>query len=663
MTAATRVSGPAPLSVVFDPIGVASGVEQPAGGTPNHATFSYVWDFDDPGAGNWAHTGKSKNASNAWIGAHVFETPGDYRVRLTVTDADGAVFEYEEDITVTDPDVVFAARTFYVAAPGSGGSDGNPGTQAQPFATAAAGFAAAFGTSGAARLRFRRGDTFTTPSGLTITGTGPRLIDAYGSGARPRIVFSTTSVGFTVTNGDDVRLVDLDVVSTLDVGSSTGVALGNRTLISRCTLDNFAFAAGGSYMVEAVTYDCEFVNNNDYGVYVFGNNETGAIHLAFLGTRFDVAGQHLFRSYISRSILQGNLFDRDGFSSLKLVGRGPPDPPSRHVCVVDNYIRSESIGPLGIGPEGSTYDEVATHYLVEGNYFYSRQPGNLCVRVMCTDVTVRNNVFDLADNRRAIRVEQWGIGPVPARVVIEHNTTISSGANLYFLDATSSDATVCKNNLFYCPGGTVETPIGTVALSGNVTAAPGMFETLFGVVGGEFALTTSGSNAAVDVGVASLNRLDFAGRPRPVGSGLDVGAFERQEDVDVVVTVLVSTTLSMTTTAAGTVGSVAQVSASVPLTTTALVSVSAPSTGVRNAGLALETQAIGYAGAQDVTPSDTVSLTMEANGIYTSGGDVSVMLTDGSSVQFVALPAGFLPLRIRRVNATGTTAENVTAMF
>jgi len=524
MTIATRVSGPAPLSVVFDPIGAASGVVQPEAPALDHKTLAYTWDFDDPSAGVWAHTGRSKNRSNAWIGAHVFETPGSYRVLLTIIDAAGTVFEYHEDITVTDPDVVFAARTFYVAGDGS---DLNPGTISQPFLTASAGVAAAFAINGAARLRFRRGDTF-TPSGLTITGTGPRLIDSYGTGANPILAFS--SGGFTV-NGTDVRICDLDCTAT---GSGTGIELGTLTNVCRCTLSGFDFAMGSNAKTEFCIYDCELIDSVQYGAYLFGVDDTTAIHLAVLGTLFDVAPNgHLIRTYMSRSVIEACRFEEPGFSSLKLVGRPPTPDVSHHVCVVGNYIGCETApGILGIGPENETLtDQVATDYLVEGNYFYSRTAGNSCIRIMGPRITVRNNIFDLTDNRRAIRVEPWGASPEPTEVVVEHNTFVSAGAILYVLEAESSDLTVLRNNLYYCPGGTIETPIGDVSASGNVTATSNPFETLPGIVGGEFALTTSGTNPAVDTAVASLTRRDFAGRPRPFGAGLDVGAFERQGDV------------------------------------------------------------------------------------------------------------------------------------
>lgn len=528
MTSATRVSGPAPLSVVFDPIGVASGVVQPPGVDPNYATFSYSWVYGDPASGTWTHTGKSKNTSTAWIGAHVFETPGSYQVRLTVADETDSVYEYHQDITVTDPDAVFAARTFYVAA-APAGNDANPGTIGAPFLTAEHGITMAFAADGAARLRFRRGDTFTSATEWIFAGTGPRLIDAYGSGARPRIVFSGTNVGMRLQSAQDVRVCNLDVVSTSTTQPSfaTGLTGGTQTLISGCTFDAFPFGLGSSYINELCAYESEFLNGSQYGIYLYGPDDTSGIHMAILGSRMSNAATHLLRTYISRSVIQGNKFENGGWTDMKLVGRELPNP-SRYVCVVDNEIRSEVIDQLNIGPENATSAQHATHYLVEGNYFYSRQSGNQCIRQMGQDVTIRNNVFDIGINRRAIRVEPWGIGPVPARVVVEHNTAASVTNILYFLHSDSSDLTVNRNNLFYCPGGTVETPSGNVSSSGNVTAVTNLFATLAGIVGGEWDLTTSGSNAAVDVGSASLNRTDFVGRERPIGAGLDVGAFERQ---------------------------------------------------------------------------------------------------------------------------------------
>lgn len=69
--------------------------------------------------------------------------------------------------------------------------------------------------------------------------------------------------------------------------------------------------------------------------------------------------------------------------------------------------------------------------------------------------------------------------------------------------------------------------------------------------------------------------------------------------------------------------------------------------------------------AAAVTPSDSVNLTADARSLYIGGaGNASVVTANGDTVTFVGLLAGsILPVRIRRVNATDTTATNIVAIY
>lgn len=71
-----------------------------------------------------------------------------------------------------------------------------------------------------------------------------------------------------------------------------------------------------------------------------------------------------------------------------------------------------------------------------------------------------------------------------------------------------------------------------------------------------------------------------------------------------------------------------------------------------------------YAAAA-VTPSDSTDLTSVARGLYIGGaGAVNVDLPDGSTVLFAAANSGsILPVRVRRVRSTSTTATNIVALY
>lgn len=71
-----------------------------------------------------------------------------------------------------------------------------------------------------------------------------------------------------------------------------------------------------------------------------------------------------------------------------------------------------------------------------------------------------------------------------------------------------------------------------------------------------------------------------------------------------------------------------------------------------------------YSHAVAVTPDDATDLTREARGLLVgTAGDIKVDVQDGQTVTLKNVPVGVLPLRVKRVYSTGTTASNITAMF
>lgn len=73
-----------------------------------------------------------------------------------------------------------------------------------------------------------------------------------------------------------------------------------------------------------------------------------------------------------------------------------------------------------------------------------------------------------------------------------------------------------------------------------------------------------------------------------------------------------------------------------------------------------------YRRAVTVTPHDTNDLAEIANALYVGDGgkDIEAILADDvDPVTLKAVPAGVLPVRVRRVRATGTTATSVVALY
>ena len=71
----------------------------------------------------------------------------------------------------------------------------------------------------------------------------------------------------------------------------------------------------------------------------------------------------------------------------------------------------------------------------------------------------------------------------------------------------------------------------------------------------------------------------------------------------------------------------------------------------------------GY-NAAEITPSDTTDLAFTSRALFVGApGDLRVTTAGGDTVTFANLAAGFVPLRIRRVHASGTTASSIVAVW
>lgn len=66
-----------------------------------------------------------------------------------------------------------------------------------------------------------------------------------------------------------------------------------------------------------------------------------------------------------------------------------------------------------------------------------------------------------------------------------------------------------------------------------------------------------------------------------------------------------------------------------------------------------------------LTKSDTDDLREISRAIWVGGaGDITVIMSSGSSVLISSVPAGtLLPIRIRKLMSTGTSASNVVALL
>lgn len=64
-------------------------------------------------------------------------------------------------------------------------------------------------------------------------------------------------------------------------------------------------------------------------------------------------------------------------------------------------------------------------------------------------------------------------------------------------------------------------------------------------------------------------------------------------------------------------------------------------------------------------PSDTTALPHVSRALFIGqGGDLSVEMADGDIVTFEGVPGGsLLPVRVGRINSTGTTASSIICLW
>jgi hypothetical protein len=69
-------------------------------------------------------------------------------------------------------------------------------------------------------------------------------------------------------------------------------------------------------------------------------------------------------------------------------------------------------------------------------------------------------------------------------------------------------------------------------------------------------------------------------------------------------------------------------------------------------------------GGEAITPHASINITNVTRAIWVGvAGDVTAVMKDGQVLLFTGLSVGWHPLRVSRINAIGTTATNMTAVW
>lgn len=503
----------APCAVHFDAIGNGSSqTTDPAYTRPFH-TLLFAWDFGDPGSGRWAVSGQLKNGALGAIAGHLYERPGTYSARLTVTNPAGQTASAEQTIVVADPNQTFpAAQTWCFAnagTPGGAGFEDCPTRLASRHvvipAGAAGGFDQALGNgycntrTAKSRCLFRTGDTFRASARPSLSSAaGPGLLAMFGAGPRPRIVGGDGFLG--LGNGWTVAHFDVELAGTtslfnlaMERSQSTVWNVRGANLRGACFESATGDAGFHSDLVGVFELECRTQNSASFAGFFFRTERTlamGNIVDNGYGGEFNVRTVHFPRSVLQHNRLMRPQEDsgnqRNSVQIRAWAGnphsgepRSPAPTPTQYVIVSDNVVSQDN----GAGTifrtcqtnncNGSSSAQDVRDLLFERNFFFFSRSGSSVRSGMPRafwlsggDMTVRDNVLDLqgiatsANETDRLLLHDSNIAGgastlLDDRVHALNNTVYydeASARGFTICDSMAGGGHVCRNNLVYVPG-------------------------------------------------------------------------------------------------------------------------------------------------------------------------------------------------------------------
>jgi uncharacterized repeat protein (TIGR02543 family) len=324
---ASRTEGVAPLFVHF-----TSGVLETEDDSSRFLRNEYQWDFGDPESGTWGTNGKPRNLATGGVTAHVFDRPGTYTVSLTVKDIAGNVAGDQVQITVLDPEAVYAGEKTVCVSDIDDFTGAPPGSRHVVSTNLSE--IAALATAGT-RILFRRGGQWTAGNigSAWVGNNGPVTIGAYGAGINPDAlgiyqnapkISLTGNAGtfFSLNSKRDWRVMDLWFDEPSGVRASTnGIDASYEyrdILVYRMRVSGFNYGICWSHwnrdpvitIERNAIVSCYIHDQDEYGIYA------GSERLAVMGNRVrDVMDEHVMRiwqawhSVISHNLLSGASLD------------------------------------------------------------------------------------------------------------------------------------------------------------------------------------------------------------------------------------------------------------------------------------------------------------------------------------------------------------------
>jgi PKD repeat protein len=415
----------------------------PAAGTP--LTAHYDWDFGDP---------QSKyNHLNGFNAAHIYDQPGRFTVKLTVTDQAGAIQSAAATIVIL-PDT---RQQLYVSP---AGSDANTGRSPDaPLKTLARASRLLHSNTD---LLIAAGFIYTLENSAQINGTDI-LLDRYGEGKDPVLLrnkghgVSTLGLG-PKCNGITIQHITFDSPYPADptaaapkIGVSGINAAGRNITVRDCTFLNLddAINANGSPTGLLVQHCSAPLATGLRGYLVWGQ---GTDHVYLDNSAANSTREHIVRmSGVKRVLIAENDFtnldrskvDKDDYSKGTIECH-----LGSYIYVTNNKVADGTIrvGPLGSNDEAPTS---ATDWVVIENNTVSNT--SILAYPGSHHIMIRGNTITETQNP-AIILSAPANGRSLADFIIQNNTaTNNSDAGAFLRLWGTVDGVVLKDNTFIAP--------------------------------------------------------------------------------------------------------------------------------------------------------------------------------------------------------------------
>jgi PKD domain len=408
---ATRLSGPAPLAVLFDATGTTV-----SSGNAFHQ-LSYEFNFGDDRGLNWAISGQPKNIQRGGpLAAHVFDLPGTYTVRVRAQSSNG-YSDATVTVTVQNPDNAYSGTNTVCVSPSASYSGCPSGAATQT--TLPSSYAGK-------RVLLRRGESF---GQVILRHTDDNVVvGAFGSGAKPRVARVSISEAAIPVAGvfpDEVTVMDLDIANGIlhqnsgsrflfyrndltQAGGNNGIAVGDALGFS---VANSGWPASSFYIPrEIFVVENLLIGTATATSTPFLNFQAVASRLAMLGNDMGRAQQHTVRLFaVHKGVIQHNALRSQAADNIRgalKLNSGGLLPyadnygttmgawASRDIVIANNLIgdpNDTGSWTSGIGPQNSQSAEGVEDVIVENNRFQRGPNTNADMVLVARRITTRGN--------------------------------------------------------------------------------------------------------------------------------------------------------------------------------------------------------------------------------------------------------------------------------